>query len=137
MADDILKDNEKLRSAILERISSTAAGFPERALNEGLEIVYAREIDHLYVTVGSPRESLSIPADGPMHSVVLYDPATFEITGFEVPFFMEKLDKEPRRIAAFWQFVAELIRSHGDTVYIPGHLETERAERAFRDLALV
>jgi hypothetical protein len=101
----------------------------------GLEIAYERPEDHLYLTFGAPAEALSIPTEDAMDSVLLYDPETYDVRGFEVLFFMEKITRG-QSTSDFWNLVADLINSHGDTVYIPAGREVARAEEALRDVAL-
>jgi hypothetical protein len=126
-----VESNRKARKEIKKRLfgAATADRLIGRLTRRGIVISYDRPSDYLYISLGKRRESVSIGTDDSLQSLVLYDPATYEPLGFEVPFFLEKLS-QVGTAGPFWTFVAELIQEHGDTVYVPAKDETERAERA-------
>jgi len=135
MAENILSKNEEVAAEIKARISAVRPSqIRERVREEGMEVAYDREDDHLYITIGAPRECLSISTGGDLDVIVLYEPETYEVRGFEVLFFKEKVKKaKPRQ--EFWLLVTDFIDRHHETVYIPAASETERAEKAFGELA--
>jgi hypothetical protein len=135
MVENLLSNNEQLTAEIKARLARIPPSqIREHVRAEGMEVSYDREADHLYITIGSPRESLSISAGGELDPVVLYDPDTFEVRGFEVLFFKEKVGKSrPRQ--EFWLLIADFIERHQDTVYIPAASESERTEKAIGELA--
>jgi hypothetical protein len=137
VVQDALSSSRENRSAITSRIFAANANLAERHQAEGLEIDYSSEDDYLRITIGEPRESLSIGLQDSLKAIVLYDPDTFEITALEVPFFMERLSKAGST-PEFWLLVAELIkkRSSAAAVYIPAARESRRTGEAFRDLML-
>ncbi len=131
---DILAENEKLRDEIRADILRSNKDFSERVRREGLSLSYSRESDYLYVTIGSACPTLGISLEDIYDTVLFYDPETFEIRGFEFPFFMERHPKNGE--ATPWGPFAAILRDHGDNVYIPGLQESERATRAMADFAL-
>ena len=124
--------NEGTQDEVRAKVASAMRQLPERVHRDGLEVVYARESDHLYVAFGPPSVTLSIPAENPIDSIVLYDPDSYEVLGIEVPAFMEKYRKGVQE--EFWHIIASHIKSHRDNVYIPGGQESQRTENAVGDL---
>jgi hypothetical protein len=86
MVQDALSSSQENRALIIRRILAANPNLTERIQAEGLEIDYSPEDDYLRITVGEPRESLSIGLHGVLKAVFLYDPETFEITALEAPF---------------------------------------------------
>jgi hypothetical protein len=134
MAENLISENRTIRDQIRRRIITSGKSVVDRVRNEGLRIDYARDEDHLYVMLGVPTLTLSIPLEDELDGMVLYDPDTCEIRGFEILFFMEKMERYKPK-AKFWQLVVDFIHEHGDNVYIPANLEREEVERAFREVA--
>ena len=136
MVQDILSESRRQRDEATKNILRANDRLPERMRDEGFEIEYDSELDYLRLTIGEPRESLAISLkDGVFQSLLLYDPATYFVLGFEVPFFKEKLQRDPPKGDFLWS-LAELLEKSGDgtRIRIPSGKESARIERAFRDL---
>lgn len=134
MAANPLEANRKVAGDIRQRIVARG-GVRNRIRAEGATLTYARDTDHLYVVIGEAGESLAIPAEDELDSLILYDPDTYEVRGFEFPLFMRKFSGlEPG--AQGYRVFAELITAGLDNVYIPPRESSEEAEAALEDLAL-
>jgi len=130
-----MDEAERIRESIREQISLSIDSMVRRVEGEGMEISYARDIDHLYVIIGRPAPTLSFPLEDDLDSLVLYDPETFEIRGWEFPEFQLNHEKVKGTNASLDLF-ARLIE-HSDTIYIPGGLEMKQTEQALNQLAQV
>lgn len=126
MVQDALDNSKRHTAEILARVREDG----KRADDEGLELHYSPEDDYLTVTVGEPRESVSIPA-GVVY--ILVDPDSGKINALEVPFFVENF-KSGKVEGDFWEIAYRLVEAGHSTVYIPAKKEQERAGTAFKDL---
>jgi len=128
------KDDAEALAARFLQVNADMTGMIERA---GILIEYERERDHLYMTLGEPREGMALTVG---HLVVLADPETLEFIGFEIPDFKKAVEtdalKEWARILPFieWQPVVHIPpAAHNDEVTFP----REIAEGVQRELVHV
>ena len=130
-----MDETDSLRQEIRSRIASSAGAMLQRVERDGMELTYAKDIDHLYVMIGEPAPSLSFPLEDAMDSILLYDPETYEIRGWEFPSFRQNYPRVKGTNASLDLFAR--LTAHSDNVYIPGGVEQEQAEQALSELALV
>jgi hypothetical protein len=94
----------------LDDLKSANRDIGERA-QAFIEIEYSPSRDYLYVTLSEAKSNTST-ADylhpDEVYEVVYYDPKSHVIGGFDVPFFLERLETVSAR--DFWRIVAELVR---------------------------
>ena len=106
-----------------------------------IEIDYFPDRDYLYVTLSEEKANLGV-ADylnsDPSFEVAYYDPQTFVIGGFDVPFFLEK--SAQRSFEDVWSIIAAKIQGGSlasiDNYqrYAPTGLEAERLAGALQAL---
>ena len=124
----------EIQTRIRERLAK-GAGLIDLIEQHGMEIAYARDIDHVYLTIGKPVDTLALPVEDEMESLVLYDPENYEIRGFEFPGFLNRFySLAPSN--RLYQLIAEFIREGTDTVYIPGSRDRQQTEEALLELAV-
>ncbi len=101
------------------------------ALLPGMLVEYDSDRDHLYVTLGEPREGMALFTE---NIVFMADPVTLELVGFEILDFKNKLAEGK---LTEWGQMASLFDSH-PVVYIPSGEQAEQAQREItRELATV
>jgi hypothetical protein len=133
MAERALNESRRYREQVAPKVAAANEDMGQRMKAAGMEIEYVPDEDHLYVTIGSPRSSEAIPLGDGTRAVLLVDPETYEITGFEAPFFMEDLQRLQDQ-PEFFRLVADMIRRGGNHIYVPPAAEAEKAEEAMRAL---
>jgi hypothetical protein len=133
VAERALEESRRYQAEIASKVVSANKRLGKRIRDQGMEIEYFPDNDKLYVTFGEPRASEAIPVSDGTHGVLLLDPATYEITGVEAPFFMEDLAKLKDE-SSFWHEVHSLIKKSGNHVYVPPEGDYQRAEKAFMNL---
>lgn len=132
MEENFFDLNDREHSEIGSRIAHANA-MPSPHPDEGMGIEYDSELDYLRIRLGSHRESLAFDLEDSARSILLYDPETYRIVGFEVPSFKAKINSGQLR-EEFWKMVAGLVEQYGDTIYVASAETSERAGRAFREL---
>lgn len=136
MDEDFWARNRAIADEIESHLRETWAGVSVAAELGGIGVLYARDIDHLYVTIGTPKEAIGFTADDEMESILLYDPDSYDIRAIEVDMFFEKLQRA-ESCEPFWTLIKEMINLHGDTFFIPGKAEAKKVTSAFKKLAVV
>lgn len=121
--DKLKKSARNEAEALTARFLQVNADMSSMIEREGVLIEYERDRDHLYVTLGEPREGMALTVG---HLVVLADPETLEFIGFEIPDFKKAVEtdalKEWARILPFieWQPVVHIPpAAHNDEVTFP------------------
>lgn len=133
MAERALDESRRYRERVTAKVMAANHDLGRRIRDGGMEIDYLPEEDRLYVSFGSARPSEAISLGDGTHAVLLLDPANYEITGVDAPFFMEDyqaLEAKPE----IWRVIVDLIQNRGNYIYIPGAEEAERAEKAMSAL---
>ena len=132
-----MSESQRYKMEAGERVRIANKALGARLRTEGYEIDYSPDEDYLRVIFGVPNISETLSAiDGEMYVVFLIDPDSNLLNGVEVPNFI-KTYRSSKRVKEFWKLTAELIESHGPTIYVPPEAETERAGQAVGDLILV
>ena len=89
------KSFEEIKASAAKERAETVARFLEKNARladalppEGILFDYYEPADHLYATIGEPREAMAIFTE---RFVVMADPETLEMVAFEIPDFMKKV----------------------------------------------
>jgi hypothetical protein len=127
MAQDALEESKRYRAQMDAKLQGRAS-LARKMREQGIEIAYLPENDYLTITIGSPRESVSLSMGGGIYFLV--EPDSGEINAIEVPFFREMYVRGPLKGGEFWDLVYELTEAGRNEVLIPARGEQERTERA-------
>ena len=123
--------------SVVTRLIEKVDELPDIIRRDGVLIEYARDQDHLYVTLGDSREGMAYFA-GPL--VILVDPETLDLVSLEVSDFSKAVKTEAfsklARLLAFlkWQPVVHIPPSAFDEA---ANFTRAVADGVHRQLALV
>lgn len=102
--EELRRASEVEESAVWEKFLRVNADFRGAMERLGVSVSYTSEHDHLYVTLGEPREGMAIFSGS---VVLIVDPDTAELLGVEVPGFERAV--ESGAVGDEWALLASLI----------------------------